>query len=526
MKTPSLLLGVGLLAALVIQTTEARNARRSHHGDEYHPVPVGPALRAIKEEDKEFWIQRGQDELKDQLKVAPLVKQAKNVILFLGDGMSISTVTAARIQKGFLSGKFEHEKLTWETFPYSGFSKTYNTETIVTDSAASGTAYLSGVKTNQGLLGLDVNVERFNCSGQLDESFYTHSIAKWFQDADRSAGFVTSTRVTHATPAATYAHSANRYWEDDTEIIIDGEDPDICDDIAEQLVFGETAQELKVIMGGGRQRMLPADDLDVEMNMPGSRSDGKRLIDMWLQQKADKGSNPAYVWNRDDLLNVDIENTDYLMGLFAYDHMDFALQRDPTMDPTLAEMTETAIRILEKDLNGFFLLVEGGKIDLAHHVNKVALSLGETQEFDEAVQMAISNTDPDETVILVTADHGHTLTLAGYANRHSDILGYAGISDIDNHLYTSFLYGSGPGFNITEEGERYEPTEEDLKNIDYEYTSSMPMVYATHDGADVGIWATGPHSHLFTGVHEENYIPHALAYAACVGDGLTFCETK
>ncbi|KAK7007051.1 hypothetical protein SK128_027903, partial [Halocaridina rubra] len=92
---------------------------------------------------------------------------------------------------------------------------TYNTNSQVVDSASSATAFLCGVKGNLWTVGVDSNVLQSNCTDALNTSFHAHSIAKWFQDAGRSAGIVTTTRVTHATPAGAFAHSANRGWEDD-----------------------------------------------------------------------------------------------------------------------------------------------------------------------------------------------------------------------------------------------------------------------------------------------------------------------
>ncbi|XP_068218848.1 alkaline phosphatase-like [Palaemon carinicauda] len=512
---------LGLLLALGLQA-EAKTSSR-HNEDHYHPR--SRASRVMKSEDKDFWMKDAQDALTKQLGIKLREKQAKNVIFFLGDGMSFSTVTATRILKGSKSGKFERETLSWEEFDFAALSKTYNTEMIVTDSAASATAYLNGVKTNQGIIGLDVNAVRGNCSSQLDEAIYTSSIAQWFLEAGKSAGFVTSTRVTHATPAGTYAHIAERDWEDDSVVEDDLADPEICDDIAEQLVFREPAKHFKVIMGGGRRGFIPQEELDVEEGSPGFRRDGKNLINSWLQEKEKMGVSAAYVWNKDDLMAVDIQNTDYLMGLFAHSHMDLVLDRDETQDPTLPEMTKVAIEMLSKDPNGYFLLVEGGRIDHMHHDNMAHKSLYEALDLEEAVSMALSMTDPEETIVIVTADHAHTLNINGYAERNENIFGYSGTSDIDGKKFTALSYGNGPGFRLTPDG-RYEPTEADIENPDFAYTSGIPRDSSTHDGTDVGIWVNGPFAHLFTGVYEEIYTPHALAYAACVGHGRKFCDEK
>lgn len=491
--------------------------KKAKKGSSYGTVPF------IDKEDKEYWNKQAQATLRDRLTVRPQVSQAKNVILFLGDGMSMATVTAARIMKGQRTGKWEHEDLAWESFPYSSLIKTYTTDSQVTDSAASATAYLCGAKANRGTIGVDVNVNRENCSAQQDDSFHVHSLAKWFQDAGKSTGFVTTTRVTHATPAATYAHVADREWEDDHEITNDGVDDVACDDIAEQLILNEPGRNFKVIMGGGRRVLLPNTEVDVEEGRRGYRRDGKNLIQEWQRQKNSRGQRGAYVWNRDDLLALDVANTDFLLGLFGYSHMDYLVERDRVMDPSLPEMTKAALEILQKDPNGYFLLVEGGLIDLGHHGNKAQKAVTETVELEEAVQVALSMTRREDTLVLVTADHSHSLTMNGYPSRHTDILGIADISDEDFLPYTTLLYGNGPGFQHQTSGLRPDISQDDLLDVNYRHASAVPRDSAAHGGEDVGLWAVGPHSHLFTGVFEQNYIPHALAYAACVGEGLTFC---
>ncbi|XP_068218736.1 alkaline phosphatase-like [Palaemon carinicauda] len=517
------LLGLSLL----VTTTLSISIRRQQEDDKiYHKRSPNGNPDPIPGEDMEYWRRDAQEALKKQLAITNKVKQAKNVIFFLGDGMSISTVTAARNEKGGLTGLWEREKLVWEEFPHVALSKPYTTNVQVADSACSATAYLTGVKANKGTIGVDYNVKRGNCTSQQNPAFHTTSIAKWFQDANRSSGVITTTRITHATPAGTYAHIADREWEDDDTIASDGEDPDFCDDVAEQLVFGEPGKNFKVIMGGGRRQLYPKEMLDVEDGLAGFRNDGKDLVNSWKEDKAARGANASYIWNRNELMSVDIENTDYLMGLFAHSHMDYVLDRDTVMDPSLPEMTQKAIEMLQKDENGFFLLVEGGRIDQAHHENMAKRMLAETLEFDDAVKMALDMTDPDETIILVTADHGHSLTINGYAPRHSSMLGISDISDVDHKPFTTLMYGNGPGYRTSKDGARPDPSKEDLYDKEYRQASAAPEELSNHDGSDVGIWVTGPHSHLFTGVYEENYIPHALAYAACVGDGLTFCDKE
>ncbi|KAK7068249.1 hypothetical protein SK128_016214 [Halocaridina rubra] len=196
-------------------------------------------------EDSSYWNQAMQAELTAQLQKAPIVQQAKNIIFFIGDGTSISTLSAARLLKGRQTGQFEHQVMTYETFPYSTLIKTYSADKQVTDSAASATAYLNGVKGNQATIGVDANVLLADCAAMNVPEYHTTSILTNFQDAGRSTGIVTVTRVTHASPSGNYAHTAERHWENDDDILAEGGDSDACDDIAEQLVLGDTGSKIK-----------------------------------------------------------------------------------------------------------------------------------------------------------------------------------------------------------------------------------------------------------------------------------------
>lgn len=116
------------------------------------------------------------------------------------------------------------------------------------------------------------------------------------------------------------------------------------------------------------------------------------------------------------------ENYFLLSGLFSPDHLSYVGEKKPTR-PSLKLMTETAINILKKNAKGFVLMVEGARIDMAHHDNYAKLALMEAVEFDEAVEAAVQITDPKETLIIVTADHSHSAIMNGYPKRGHDILG-------------------------------------------------------------------------------------------------------
>ncbi|MCB1566589.1 MAG: alkaline phosphatase, partial [Xanthomonadales bacterium] len=144
-------------------------------------------------------------------------RPAKNVILFIGDGMGISTVTAARILEGQQHGATgEENRLSFEQFPWTALSKTYSVDGQTPDSAPTMTAMMSGVKTNQGLIGVDQATVYNDCaSGQGHEVV---SLLELAESAGLATGIISTARITHATPAATYAHTANRNWESDANL--------------------------------------------------------------------------------------------------------------------------------------------------------------------------------------------------------------------------------------------------------------------------------------------------------------------
>ncbi|XP_063852528.1 alkaline phosphatase, tissue-nonspecific isozyme-like [Scylla paramamosain] len=528
-----------LLVFLLLQSvTEARvpssgasgKQRKRHTDDEPDHAHVlgrgGSGARApgVRIEDSNYWYPKMQQELKDQLAKSPLKKQAKNIIFFLGDGTSISTLTAARLHKGYKTGRYEHEVMAYEKFPYSTLIKTYSADKMVTDSAASATAYLNGVKGNQATIGVDARVLLYDCDAMNRPEYHTTSILTDFQNAGKSTGIVTTTRVTHASPAGTYAHTAERHWENDDDINDEDGDSDDCDDIAEQLVLGNTGSKIKVILGGGRKKFTPKGVDDPEEGDGGRRDDGKDLIQTWINHKRALG-NASYVWHRSELMSLDTDNTDYLMGLFDWSHMSYAVDEDSS-NPSLEEMTRTAIQILSRDPSGFFLFVEGGLIDRAHHLNEYRSAVEEALEFEKAIEAAVSLTDPEETLIIMTADHSQPLVINGYQDRRSDVLDIADYSDVDGLPYTTLLYTNGPGYRGEVDGSRPDPSEEDISDPHYLGDSAVPMISSNHGGEEVILYASGPHAHLFTGIHENAFIPHALRYAACVGKGIHFCDTK
>lgn len=464
----------------------------------------------------------GQSTLAARKAVKPITRKAKNVILFVGDGMDITTTTAARIFDGQSRGEDGEENfLAFERFPFVALSKTYNTNAQTADSAGTMSAMVTGVKTKIGVISLDDRATPADCRSSGPARVST--LGEYAERAGLSTGVVTTARLTHATPAAVFAHAADRDWERDTNLTEEAT-ANGCADIARQLIEFADGDGIDVAMGGGRANFLPVEAADPEApDTTGGRRDGRNLADEW------RARSPAhtYVWNRDDFDAIDPQSSPRVLALFEPSHMKYEADRagDAAGEPSLAEMTAKAIEILRRDRDGFFLMVEGGRIDHAHHGGNAARALKDTQAFSEAVAKAVAMTSAKETLIVVTADHGHTLSMAGYPGKGNPILGLATASledanardgyalAADGKTYTTLGYANGPGSILAGQkkaGERPEPRAEEAADINYRQQAAIPSSAESHGGQDVVIYATGPQAHLFGGVVEQSYIFHVI----------------
>lgn len=509
------------------------------------------------EESEEYWLKREAETLRRITEERPITAGARNVILFIGDGMGISTVTAARIFAGqkINSKGGEEYQLNMEKLPWSAFSKTYSVNQQTSDSAPTATAILTGVKTKDGVIGLGPSVIPDNYTS-VNKQNRVPSILRIAKSLGKSAGVVTTTTLTHATPGSCYAYSPSRGWESDANLY--GESRSAFragyPDIARQLIeFSQNYDlpQIDVAMGGGWEKFLPKHAAKDEPK--GERLDNRNLTREWeLRFK-----NGAYVSNRTELLAVDARKVDHLLGLFNKDQMEYSVDRDPKKEPTLVEMTAKALEILKKNPKGYFLMVEGGRIDHAHHGGNAYRALTECIEMDEAVKYAVENTDAQDTLIIVTADHSHTLTISGYAQRGNPILGLVkqpgaagkpstrNSMDKSNRPYTTLQYANGPGYTgrstvkkkfdgkehevEVPEGPKFFPhspekmsgvtrgrtrlTQEMVMDKNYLPEAAVPLAGETHGGEDVPIFARGPQAHLFRGVREQNYIFQVMKYA-------------
>lgn len=464
--------------------------------------------------------------------------RARNVILFVGDGMSLTTVAAARILAGQRGGApGEEHRLAWEHFPATAFSRTYNVDAQTPDSAGTMSAMATGVKTRAGVINIGPEAPRRACTEALGAPLL--SLWQLAAGSGLATGVVTTTRVTHATPAATFSHSADRNWESDADLPASASG---CMDIARQLMESRFGHGPDVLLGGGRSQFMTAQQPDPEYPARrGERRDGRDLIAAW-RQRHPRG---AYVWHARQLEQAPAEAP--LLGLFEPSHMQFEHDRprDTAGEPSLAEMTRAALARLSRNERGYVLLVEGGRIDHAHHFGNAYRALTDTIAFSDAVQAAVDMTSADDTLILVTADHSHTLSFSGYPVRGNPILGKvrgSSAEEADAEVYaldalglpyTTLNYANGPGYvgasaqqaegskRFPHEGKGFKAATRgrpDLRHVDtaapdYLQEAIAPFANESHGGEDVGIWARGPGSDAVRGSVEQNAIFHFMLQA-------------
>lgn len=468
---------------------------------------LGTAAFAETPQAGDSYFRAAQKDLAARLTQQPNTGRAKNIILFVGDGMGLSTLTAARIHGGQKQGvDGESSNMAIDALPYTAMVKTYSHDGQVSDSSATATAMVSGVKTRNGVLGVTQDVERGVCAP--DKGVVT--LFEQAEQAGYATGIVSTARITHATPAATFAKAAERNWENDSELSTEAKAAG-CTDIARQLVEWKAGNGFEVVLGGGRANFLPAGK--GAGGKEGLRTDGRDLTQDWRRRHNDG----VYVATAADFRAVDPRNTQRLMGLFNSSHMMFEAgrARTPDAEPSLEEMTRTAITILSGNDNGFVLMVEAGRIDHAHHAGNAARALEDTLALDAAVKAALEMTDTRDTLVMVTADHSHTMTISGYPQRGNPILG--AVVDVDGKPtvakdgkgYTTLSYANGPGA----QADRADPHATDPTGVDFLQAATVPLSSETHAGEDVMMRAIGPQAHLLGGVIEQNMIYHVMAYA-------------
>jgi alkaline phosphatase len=311
---------------------------------------------------------------------------AKNVILLIGDGMAGNQISAAAYFKG---GGYGADDLAMDQFTNVGYARTFSHDNTVTDSAAAATAFSSTYKTDNGVVGKAPKNKEHH---ENEEHFDVETVLEAAEQSGMSTGLVSTARITHATPAAFASHIDDRDKENN---------------IAEQMIL---EHDIEVLLGGGKHQFLPKGE-------GGKREDGKNLLD------AAKEKGYQLIENKDEMEKAD---SDKLLGLFNNSHMTYELDRDLTDEPSIDEMTNKALDVLQHDDDGFFLMVEGGRIDHAGHANYPATNIQETLAFDKAVKEAVEFAKKDKnTLVIVSADHetgGMSIGVNGEYGFNKDVI--------------------------------------------------------------------------------------------------------
>lgn len=438
------------------------------------------------------------------------VKKAKNVILMIADGNGINTNYMTRLYMGQKAGGYGDEFiLPKEQFPYLALSKTYNTNAQTPDSAGTATAMNTGVKVKAGVLGVSDKARRGKCEDVKGNEIT--SFADIVGKQGKSVGIVSTARITHATPAAVYSHSGDRNWAASV--------PEGCDQktIAEQLVDELQNGGIDLALGGGLRNFVPK-----AKGVKGKRKDGRDLT----KEAQKKGI--AFVKDAAGLKGAKLDGKTPLLGLFSMSHMAYEADRGNDQ-PSLAEMSEAAIKYLSKNKKGYYLEIEAGRVDHANHAGNAYRAVTDGEAFAEAVKKVIKMTG-DDTLVIVTADHAHAVALNGYAGRGSDVLGLAykinknGTKHLDEleladdgKPYGIITYANGSGSilkkSVNYMGTRGMLTQKQVTDKDYVQEALIPRSSESHSGTDVAIYAKGPWAHLFDGTVEQNYIFHVMNYA-------------
>lgn len=350
-------------------------------------------------------------------------KTAKNVILFVGDGMSLQAREIARIlSKGITEGKY-NDLLNMEKLDNMAIITTSGYDSIVTDSANSASAYATGHKSVVNAMGVYENCTK----DPLDDPKVENIIELAKRIRGMATGIVSTANITDATPAAMLTHTRRRSEQNyiATDMLNDKHRPD-------------------VIMGGGSRHFLP-------MSTPGSKR--KDNVDV-IKSFEDLG----YTFSG---TKTELENTpkseDKILGLYQLDNMNVYIDREVTKNPSvlksfndqpgLVEMTEKAIDTLSKNPNGFFLMVEGACIDKQLHVLDWQRTAYDNIEMDKAIgaaeKFAAKNND---TLIVVVADHAHGASITGTYHELDGKTGREGVRCYQDAKWPTFQDADGDGY--------------------------------------------------------------------------------
>ncbi|WP_085992634.1 alkaline phosphatase [Oceanobacillus senegalensis] len=408
-------------------------------------------------------------------KISPNQGKVKNVIFLIGDGMGPTYSTAYR---AFMDDKTTPymEKTAFDNY-LVGMQQTYpwDEDESITDSAAAATSMAAGIKTYNNAIAVDVNKNE------------VETVLEMAKKDGKATGLVATSQVNHATPASFGAHDESRHNYND-----------IADDYIDEKINGEP--KIDVILGGGTSYFDRADrDLTEEFQEEGF----------------------SYVTTTEELKKDDNEQ---VLGLFAPVGLDKAIDRTEEQ-PSLAEMTDSALDRLSEDKDGFFLMVEGSQIDWAGHDNDIVGAMSEMKDFEEAFEEAIEFAKEDgQTLVITTADHstgGFAMGIGGVykwdpaplkaAKRTPDFMAsqIANGADIEDVLeqYIDLDLTTEEIQSVKDAAESKDVTEIDnaIERI-FDLRSGTGWTTGGHDGVDVNVYAYGPQADKFIGLHDNHEV--------------------
>lgn len=447
-------------------------------------------------------------------------QEAKYVFYFIGDGMGVNQVLGTELYRGELEGKIGIVPLSFTQFPYSTVATTFSATNKVTDSAAAGTALATGNKTKNGAIGV-----------LKDLKTPVNSVAAWAKESGMSVGIATSVSVDHATPAAFYAHEAGRgsYYEIGKDLYTAGFDFYAGSDFLDPTDNGKAEAENLYSLAQKSGYVIARGYKDY----------------LKKSKKADK----MILFQTEKASETDCTAIPY------------AIDRKKG-DLTLQEITRSAINFLTKKNNkGFFLMVEGGKIDWACHSNDAATVFHEVMDFDNAIRVAYEfySQHPDETLIVITADHetggfvlgtgAYDLNLQALKSQKVSESGFTRIvnqlrakadnqvswEQIQQALKDNFGFWDTVSLSEKQENRLKEVYEKSLKDQQMkmeksEYAQDEPIAAEAkrildeiamtgwtsggHSGGYVPVFAIGAGADLFQGRIDNTEIPKKIAEAA------------
>lgn len=418
-------------------------------------------------------------------------QRAKNVILMVGDGMSIQAREMARIiGKGIQEGKY-NDVLEMEKMPNLAIITTSGYDSLVTDSTNSASAYATGNKAPVGAMG----VYGDSTADVFDDPKIENVVEIVKRTRGMATGIITTADVTDATPGAMLAHV--RYRSE-------------ANFIADSML--NPKQRPDVIMGGGASHFYPQTD------KVSKRKDDKNLVDSFKELGYD------FATNKDELGKIST-STDKLLGLYHSGTMNVYVDREMIKNPkvlgnypnqpTLVEMADKAIQVLSKNKNGFFLLLEGASIDKQLHAMDWQRATYDTLEFDKTVKLARDYARKNrDTLVIVVADHAHGASISGTYHELDGKTGREAVRQYQNAVYPTFEDRDGDGFPDNPNPDvtiAVQYANHPNANIDYKFKEVPTSVNIKHDGKIIG----NPAIH---GEYEEGNVPANVVSEAHAAD--------